>query len=255
MLAARGRVYLVGAGPGDPDLLTVKALRLLRSARVVIYDRLVTAEILALANPGAEFLYAGKHDNEQEATQQWIYDQLLDRTRSGLDVVRLKGGDPLVFGRGGEEWLHLLRHGIEVEVVPGISSAVSAPAAAGIPLTYRGVSQSFAVVTGHGGPAGEPDWGKLAGVDTLVILMGVGRRVSLAQALIDAGREPGEPAAFIERATTPGQRVYPTTLGSIAAGLVDVSAPATLVVGAVAAFHDELAGEMALAEASSAICG
>jgi uroporphyrin-III C-methyltransferase len=231
-----GKIYLVGAGPGDPDLLTVKALRVLQSAQVVLYDRLVTAEILAVANPSAEFLYAGKHEGEQEATQEWICQQLLDKVRLGLDVVRLKGGDPFVFGRGGEEWLFLSQHGIEVEVVPGISSALAAPAAAGIPVTHRGISRSFAVVTGHCGLDTEPDWERLAAVDTLVILMAVGRRAAIARALINAGRDAAEPAAFVEQATTPFQRVHPTTLGDIAAGLVEVSPPATLVVGAVAAF-------------------
>ncbi|MFB3778626.1 MAG: uroporphyrinogen-III C-methyltransferase [Bryobacteraceae bacterium] len=237
-----GKIYLVGAGPGDPELLTIKALRLLQGASVVLYDRLVTAEILALANPQAEFLYGGKHEGDQEAVQAWIYGQVIDKVRSGLDVVRLKGGDPFVFGRGGEECRFFQQHGIEVEVVPGISSALAAPAAAGIPLTYRGVSRSFAVLAGHCGEGTLPNLRGLSNVDTLVILMGVGRRASIAQELIDAGRDPREPAAFIERATTSGQRVCSTTLGSIAAGGVEVSSPATLVVGAVVGLREMPAG-------------
>ncbi len=251
MLENRGKVYLVGAGPGDPDLLTIKALRVLQSARVVIYDRLVTAEILAAANPLAEFLYAGKHEGEQDVTQEWISQQLLEKVRQGMDVVRLKGGDPFVFGRGGEEWMLLAQNGIEVEVVPGISSAIAAPAAAGIPLTFRGVSRSFAVITGHCGLEAEQDWARFVDVDTLVILMAVGKRAAIARALIEAGRDSAEPAAFIERATTPSQRVHFTTLGDIAQGRIDVSAPAALVVGAVVEIGRSLAPESRSAVSSS----
>ncbi len=145
----RGKVYLIGAGPGDPDLLTVKAQRILRSAKVVLYDRLVSPEVLLTASPEAELIYVGKHEGEQEQTQQVIFDLMLERALQGQTVVRLKGGDPCVFGRAGEEWLMLVRSGIEVEVIPGVSSALAAPLLAGVPLTFRGLSRGFAVVTGH----------------------------------------------------------------------------------------------------------
>jgi uroporphyrin-III C-methyltransferase len=235
MRVKKGKAYLLGAGPGDPDLLTIKAASILRTADVVLYDRLVTAEILALANPSAEFLYAGKHEGEQEAVQEWICSQMAERARQGKTVARLKGGDPYVFGRGGEERLFLEQQGIDVEVVPGVSSVIAAPAAAGIPLTLRGVSRSFAVITGHRCAEGELDWEQFTKVDTLVILMGVTNRADIARGLIAAGRPPDEPAAFVERATTPSQQVTRTTLEQIAAGSVEITAPAVLVVGAVAA--------------------
>jgi uroporphyrin-III C-methyltransferase len=239
------KVYLIGAGPGDPDLLTVKALRVLRAAEVVLYDRLVSPEVLALAAPEAELIYVGKHEGEQESAQQLIFDLLLEHARQGKIVARLKGGDACVFGRAAEEWLLLARHGIEVEVVPGISSALAAPALAGVPLTYRGLSRGFAVVAGHCMGADAVDWRDYARVDTLVILMGVRNRVRIAEALIRAGRPPDEPAVFVERSSTPQERVVDTTLARVAAGLVDVESPAVFVVGAVAALRAELAVSVA----------
>ena len=234
------KVYLIGAGPGDPDLLTVKALRILRAADVVLYDRLVSPEVLALANPVAELIYVGKHEGEQESTQQLIFELMLEHAREGKTVARLKGGDPCVFGRAGEEWLSLVRNGIEVEIVPGVSSALAAPALAGLPLTYRGLSRGFAVVAGHCAGAGGVDWRDYARVDTLVILMGVGERANIARALIRAGRKADEPVVFVERSSTPEERVVDTTLGSVAAGTVEVEAPAVFVIGAVAALRAEL---------------
>ena len=240
MSDTRGKVYLVGAGPGDPELLTLKALRLLRAADVVLYDRLVGPEILALANPAAKMVYAGKHEGEQEAIQNWICEQILAEAAQGRTVLRLKGGDPCVFGRGAEEWLLLRQHDIDVEIVPGVSSAVAVPATAGIPVTFRGLSRSFAVVTGHCCKVDEMDWSRVAGIDTLVILMGVKEREAIARALIAAGRPPREPAAFIERGTTPEERVVESTLADIARGTVEVNPPAVLVVGAVVALRREL---------------
>lgn len=235
------KVYLVGAGPGDPDLLTVKAVRVLRTVDVVLYDRLVSAEVLALVNPSAELIYVGKHEGEQESVQQVIFDLMLDRARAGYSVARLKGGDSCIFGRGGEEWLHLARHGFAVEVVPGISSALAAPALAGVPLTYRGLSRGFAVVTGHCTGRDPVDWAAYARVDTLVILMGVKDRVRIARSLIRAGRREDEPAVFIERSTAADELIRDTTLGEVAEGLVDVESPAVFVIGAVAALRAELA--------------
>ena len=237
---SRGKVYLVGAGPGDPDLLTVKALRVLRAAEVVLYDRLVAPEILAEAGPDAILIYAGKHGGEQDLVQPWIVEQMVGHARGGRTVVRLKGGDPCVFGRGGEEWQALAEEGIEVEIVPGVSSAIAVPEAAGIPLTFRGVARSFAVVTGQNRHGEETKWADFAAVDTLVILMGVGPRAEIAAALLDAGREATEPAAFIERGTTPEERVVVTTLGEVAAGATTVEAPAVFVVGEVVRVREEL---------------
>jgi uroporphyrin-III C-methyltransferase len=166
---------------------------------------------------------------------------LLQHARAGKTVARLKGGDPCVFGRAGEEWLSLARNGIEVEIVPGVSSALAAPELAGVPLTYRGLSHGFAVVAGHCAGAGGVDWRDYARVDTLVILMGVQERAHIARALIRAGRRADEPAVFVERSSTPEERVVDTTLGAVAAGGVEVEAPAVFVIGAVAALRTELA--------------
>jgi uroporphyrin-III C-methyltransferase len=232
------KVYLIGAGPGDPDLLTVKAERILRQVDVVLYDRLVGPEVLLLAKPEAELIYAGKQEGEQENMQQVIFDLMLSYARAGKTVARLKGGDACVFGRGGEEWRFLARHAIEVEVIPGVSSALAAPALAGVPLTFRGLARGFAVVTGHS--SGAIRWEDYARVDTLVVLMGVHERDRIAQALICAGRPAHEPAVFVERSTTPQERVIETTLGEVAAGAVAVESPAVFVMGAVAALRAEL---------------
>jgi len=236
-----GKVYLVGAGPGDPDLLTVKARRVLRAADVILYDRLVAPEVLAEARPDAKLLYAGKRAGEQESVQQWIIEQMLHHARRGRIVVHLKGGDPCVFGRGGEEWRTLRERGIEVELVPGLTSAISLPGLAGIPVTFRGVSRAFAVVTGHCQRGSDIDWSRYAGIDTLVILMGVARRARIARALIAAGRPAQEPVAFIERGATAGERIITSSLGAVADGLADVTPPAVFVVGAVVRLRRELA--------------
>ncbi len=235
-----GKVYLVGGGPGDPDLLTVRAVRLLQRADVVLYDRLVSPEVLSLANPEAELIYVGKNEGEQAKVQRWINDQLLAHARQGRVVLRLKSGDPLIFGRGAEEWLFLAMHGIEVEVVPGLSSALAVPNIAGIPLTLRGVSRAFAVITGHCEKDAPTEWRRYASVDTLVILMGVRHRAAIAKELIQAGRAPDEPAAFIERGTMPVARVVVTTLAEIAAGAIEVIPPAVFVVGKVVECSREL---------------
>jgi uroporphyrin-III C-methyltransferase len=237
-----GKVYLVGAGPGDPELLTVKALRILRRADVVLFDRLVTPEILAEANPDAVLIYAGKQAGEQEVVQPWIIEQMALHARRGKAVVRLKGGDPCVFGRGGEERRALVEQDVEVEIVPGLSSAVSVPESAGIPLTYRGVARAFAVVTGQCRGGEETNWASFAAVDTLVVLMGVSARASIAQALISAGRSPDEPVAFIERGTTRDERVITATLGEVSDGAVEVDSPAVFVIGEVVRLRDELSG-------------
>jgi uroporphyrin-III C-methyltransferase len=236
-----GKVFLVGAGPGDPDLLTVKALRVLQHAEVVVYDRLVSREILALA-PRAILIDGGKRRGEQQRIQDEINRQLVRHARAGRSVVRLKAGDPMVFARGAEEWEYLLRQGIEVEVVPGVTAAIGVPALAGIPPTHRGVASSFAIVAGHRENFMRTDWSQYAAIDTLVILMGVENREYIAESLIRAGRSAGQPAAFIENGTTARERVIETDLATIASGAVEVEAPAVFVIGEVVRLRALLAG-------------
>jgi uroporphyrin-III C-methyltransferase len=241
-LTYRGKLHLIGAGPGDPDLLTLRAVRALGESDVVLYDRLVAEDVLRHARPGAEIVYVGKHHGDQERTQTGIFELIRAHALAGKVVARLKGGDPMVFGRGAEEWALALEHGIEVELIPGVSSAIAVPALAGIPITYRGVSQSFVVATGHGYEGAPQEWKRYAGVGTLIILMGVKNRVAIAEALIQGGRPENQPAAFIERGTTGQQRVLECTLGRVAAGLVEVQNPAVFVVGDVVRIRKRLKG-------------
>lgn len=229
----RGKLYLIGAGPGDPELLTVKAVRVLRECDVILYDRLVTKDVLRLASRQAKLIYVGKHEGEQHYTQNRIFDLIRTHALAGRTVGRLKGGDPLVFGRGAEEWALALEHGIDVELIPGVSSAIAVPGLAGIPLTYRGIAQSFAVITAHCREGRSEQWSKFAAIDTLVVLMGVTNREFIAQSLIAAGRARNEPVAFIERGTTPEERVVETVLGAVASGDVEVESPAVFVIGEV----------------------
>ena len=229
----RAKVYVVGAGPGDPELLTRKAMRALLDADVVIYDRLVSPEILSLVNPSAQLIYAGKAYGHQEEVQSEIFACFLRLAHSAKVIVRLKSGDPMVFGRGGEELDFLVRHGFDVEMIPGVSSAIAAPGLAGIPLTMRGVASSFAVVAGHRESVEETDWNALRHIDTLVILMGVQHRVAIACGLIAKGRTAQTPVAFVENASTERERIVETTLGEVALGRTDVEAPAVFVIGEV----------------------
>ena len=227
------RICLVGAGPGDPDLLTVRAARLLAQADAVLHDRLISPEILALIRPGAEIVDVGKEEGEQEIVQPLIHKLLEDCARRHSLVVRLKSGDPFVFGRGAEEWAWLASRGFAVEVVPGVSSSLSVAAMQGIPPTCRGIASGFAVVTGHRADADPDFWSRYAGVDTLIVLMGVRHRAAIAAALIAAGRRADEPAAFIENGSTPRERVILADLKSVAAGRVEVRPPAVFVIGDV----------------------
>lgn len=229
----RGKLYLIGAGPGDPDLLTVKAVRTLGKCDVILHDRLVGPGVLAYARPDAEIVYVGKHRGRQEHTQEEILDLIRKYAFAGKTVARLKGGDPLVFGRGAEEWAFALENGIDTELIPGLTSAISVPGLAGIPLTHRGVSQSFAVITGHCREGLALEWKKYAGLDTLVVLMGIQNRAFIAQSLIAAGRPPSEPVAFIERGTTDRERVIESTLANVAEGKTNVNSPAVFVIGEV----------------------
>jgi uroporphyrin-III C-methyltransferase len=227
-------VALVGAGPGDPELLTVRAARLLAEADVVVHDALVDRRVLDLAHPAAELIDVGKRPGRGVA-QELISALLVELGRGGRRVVRLKGGDPFVFGRGGEEALALAAAGIPCTVVPGISSALAAPAAAGVPLTHRGVSASFTVVTGHRvDGADEPDWAALARTGgTLVVLMGVAGRAHIADRLVAGGLDPATPVATTMSATTGAEEIVRCRLDQL--GVVDVRSPAVLVIGAVAA--------------------
>jgi len=231
-------VYLVGAGPGDPGLLTRRGAELLARADVVLHDRLVSPAVLDLVHPDATLIDVGKDpDEDGDARQEEIARLLVEHGRSSAVVVRLKGGDPFLFGRGGEERDALTQAGIPCEVVPGVTSAFGVPAAAGIPVTQRGLASSVTVVTGRVGEAGAgggPDWEALARAGgTLVILMGMTTRGAIADALVAGGRAADTPVAVIERGTTPSERMVRTTLAGLAA--VELEAPAVIVVGAVAA--------------------
>lgn len=230
-----GKVYLIGAGPGDPELLTVKAYKLLQSADIILYDRLVNSEILFLAKPTCELIYVGKEDGKHIIEQEKINFLLYDYAKSKDIVIRLKGGDPFVFGRGGEEAEFLAKRGIPFEIVPGITSAISVPAYAGVPVTHRGIASSFAVITGHGhkGKFPDIDWKSLVGIDTLIFLMGVANRDKIAKNLIKAGREPNEPVIFIEKGTTKEQKSIVSTLKKVAEGKIKVYSPAIFLIGKV----------------------
>jgi uroporphyrin-III C-methyltransferase len=238
-----GKVFLVGAGPGDPGLLTVKALRILEQAEVVVYDRLVSTAILALA-PQALLIDGGKRHGEQDRIQSEINQVLVRYARAGRNVVRLKAGDPMIFGRGAEEWQYLLCHGVDVEVVPGISSALAVPSLAGIPPTCRGIAASFAVIAGHRESFMRTDWAQYVNIDTLIILMGIENREYIAESLIRHGRCASQPVAFVENGTTAQERIVETTLSAVAAGRVEVQAPAVFVIGDVVRLRTRLASEL-----------
>ena len=234
-------VYIVGAGPGDPELITVKGLACLRRADVVLYDRLAPAELLAEARPGAELIDVGKEPQRHRRSQDEINALLVDRARAGLTVVRLKGGDPFVFGRGGEECQALAAAGIPFEVVPGVSSAIAVPAYAGIPVTQRGISAAFTVLTGHTADDEVFDWEAVPSAGTLVLLMGVRHLGTLTRLLIEHGRAQETPAAVIEHGATPQQRVVVGTLADIAERASALRAPATTVIGDVVALREQIA--------------
>jgi uroporphyrin-III C-methyltransferase len=232
-----GRVILVGAGPGDPELITVRGARALAGADLVVYDRLVAPQLLDLASPGAERIYVGKEPGRHAMPQADIGRLLVARALAGEVVVRLKGGDPFVFGRGGEEVAACAEAGVPCEVVPGVSSAIAAPAAAGIPVTHREVARSVAVVTGSTAHGDAVDLEPVAtATDTLVILMAARRLAAMCAELIAAGRHPDEPAAIVQWAWTPEQRTVIGTLTDLPmlAEAASIGPPATLVVGAVA---------------------
>lgn len=245
MSARSGTVYLVGAGPGDPDLITRRALRLLQTADVVLHDRLAPIELLGECSPRTQFVDVGKTAGDHAMPQEQINAELVRHARRGHAVVRLKGGDPYVFGRGGEEAAHCHAAGVPVEVVPAVTSAVAVPAAAGIPVTHRGVARSFTVVTASAGTTGteDPDYAWLAKADgTVVLLMGLRRLKHVAKRLVAEGAPRSRPVAVISRGTTIGQRTVTGTLGTIAKEVerAQLPAPAIIVVGDVVALRPEL---------------
>ena len=238
-----GKVFLVGAGPGDPDLLTVRGLELLHRAQVVVYDRLVNPLLLEEAPPVAIRIFVGKADGLHSLPQGEINKLLVSYAKHGYDVVRLKGGDPFVFGRGGEEAEALREAGIPFEVVPGVSSAIAVPAYAGIPVTHRGLSSSFAVVTGHEACKGTSsvNWGALAtAVDTLVVLMGLKNLPSIVRELLASGRSPETPVALVRWGTTNEQETVTGTLADIIDKSRALRPPVVVVIGEVVNLAEKL---------------
>ena len=242
----KGKVYLIGAGPGDPELLTLKGKRCLEEADVIVGDYLADRRLLRYARPDAEYVYVGKKAGCHTMKQHEISLLLAEKGKEGKIVARLKGGDPFVFGRGGEEIEVLREAGVPFEEVPGITSAIAAPAYAGIPVTHRGVAASFAVITGHEDPTKDKSsihWDKLAGgVDTLIFLMGVGHTALIASQLMKYGRSADTPAAFVRWGTRPYQETYTTTLGRAAEDVekMHIQPPAVFVVGDVVKLREEM---------------
>jgi len=239
--SAKGIVYLVGAGPGDPGLLTLRGLECLQKADVVVHDRLANGKLLAYASQ-AELIDVGKQPDHHPVPQERINVILVKEAGEGKVVVRLKGGDPFVFGRGGEEAQALVEAGIPFEVVPGVTSAIAVPAYAGIPVTQRGMACSVVFVTGHcaGCKPLDLNWQALAGIDTLVFLMGVHNLPSIVPSLVEAGRSPETPVALIQQGTLPEQKVVTGTLADILEKTPEIKPPAIIIIGEVAGLQSEL---------------
>jgi len=240
-----GKVFIIGAGPGDAGLITIKAVECLRLADVVVYDNLVNEELLKYAPAHARFIYAGKKGGDHTLSQDKINELLAREALEGHTVARLKGGDPFIFGRGGEEAEVLVEQGVPFEVIPGVTSAIAVPAYAGIPLTHRGLTSTVAFVTGHEDPTKDKsdiDWQALTGIGTLVFLMGVKNIGQITEALISHGKSPDTPAALIRRGTTPQQKIITGTLATIVeiAQANHFKPPAILVVGPVVDLRDTL---------------
>jgi uroporphyrinogen III methyltransferase/synthase len=241
-----GKVYLIGAGPGDPGLMTVKGLACLKEADVVIYDYLANEQLLNSAKAGAEKIYVGKKGGDHTLPQEKINSLIVAKAGEGKVIVRLKGGDPFIFGRGGEEAEELAEAGLPFEIVPGVTSAIAAPAYAGIPLTHRSYTSTVAFITGHEDPTKEESqiaWDKIAtGIGTLVFLMGVGNLSLIASELVKHGRSPETPVALIRWGTLPEQETYVGTLSTIGkvAEVQKVKPPVIILVGEVVALRDKL---------------
>ena len=240
MSRKKGRVYLIGAGPGDAGLLTLKGRDLLSEAQVVVYDSLVNPQILRFCRPDAELVFAGKTMGEAHMSQEEINELLIGRANEGKTVARLKGGDPFVFGRGGEEAEAVVQNGIDIEIVPGVSSATAVPAYGGIPITHRQYNSSFAVFTGH--HQGEDSVYDPAQIETMVFLMGLSNIESIMKKLLESGREPSTPVAVISCGTLPEQTSIVGTISDIAerTRALDVQTPATIVVGEVSALAEAI---------------
>jgi len=247
-----GIVYIVGGGPGDPGLITVKGLDCLRRADVVLYDRLVARELLIEASAHAEMIDVGKEPKRHRRSQAEINSLLIEKARNGKIVVRLKGGDPFVFGRGGEECQALAEAGIRYEVVPGVSSAIAVPAYAGIPVTQRGVTTAFTVVAGHtGGSDSNIDWRAISRIGTIIFLMGVDHLPEIVPQLIAHGRSADTPVALIQEGTTLNQLIVTGTLADILEKTRGIRPPAILIVGEVVRLHEQLHWFVAQAETLS----
>jgi len=238
-----GKVYLTGAGPGDIDLLTVKALRMVREADVIIYDRLANPDILKEAKDGCEFVYVGKEDSHHILPQNEINEVIYQNALKYASVVRLKGGDPFVFGRGGEEGMYLKERGIAFEFIPGITSAIAVPEYAGIPVTHRGITVSFRVVTGHEASnknQSQIPWENYKTDDTIIFLMGLHRLGVIAKKLIEIGKPADFPVAVISRGTTKDEKTVVGTLENIKEKAKDLPTPALIVVGEVVKLREQL---------------
>lgn len=240
-----GKVYLVGAGPGDPELITVKGLRCIKEADVILYDRLVNNELLTFAKPDAEMIFCGKMPDSHVLQQETINHLLVKHAKKGKVVTRLKGGDPFVFGRGGEEAETLANNGIEFEVIPGITSGIAAPAYAGIPVTHRDYGSSFAIVTGHrkNNEADNIKWEALAkGIDTIAIYMGVKNLPYIQKQLLTYGKHPDTPAALIQWGTLKEQKTVVSTLREVnnAAQSAGIENPCMVIIGEVVAMHEKI---------------
>jgi len=238
-----GKVYLTGAGPGDIELLTLKALRVVREADVIIYDRLANPDILKEAKDECKFVYVGKEDGKHTIPQEELNEVIYQNALKYNVVVRLKGGDPFVFGRGGEEGSYLSQRDIEFEIIPGVTSAVSAPAYAGIPVTHRGISASFKVVTGHEAPnkkGSQVNWEMLKGDETIVFLMGYHNLSKICKNLIDIGKPKDYPIAVISKGTMQDQKVVVSTLNNIVSKAKGLPTPVMIVVGNVVNLRKEL---------------
>ncbi|RAK19177.1 uroporphyrin-III C-methyltransferase [Anoxybacillus vitaminiphilus] len=240
-----GKVYLVGAGPGDPELITMKGLRCIQEADVILYDRLINEQLLSYAKPEADLIYCGKLPNYHTMKQETINSFLIKLAKKGKTVVRLKGGDPFVFGRGGEEAEALAKHNIEFEIVPGITSGIAAAAYAGIPVTHRDFSSSVAFITGHKQKGSNEDikWENLAkGIDTLAIYMGISNLPYIREQLLKHGKSPHTPVAIVQWGTLLEQKTVTATLGTILEAVKQhrIENPSMIIIGEVVTLRDKI---------------
>jgi uroporphyrin-III C-methyltransferase len=239
----KGKVYIVGAGPGDPKLITVYGLECIQNSDVIVYDRLVNKELLNYAKQDAELIYCGKLPGKHHLIQEQINELLVNKALDGNIVTRLKGGDPFVFGRGAEEAEILAKQNISYEVIPGITSGIAAPAYAGIPVTHRDFASSFAIVTGHGQGTDQINWTALAqGIDTIVFYMGIGNLSNICKKLVESGKNPETPVAVIQWGTTPLQKTVTGDLETIEDKVKEsnITNPAIVLVGQVVKIREKL---------------